>query len=346
MRIAARPETAVEGLGLALNLVPVPALQALYGPAIGRVLHVAARTGLLARLAAEPGSPEELAGALGLRPEGTRHLLECLGALGHAEEREGRWALTRRARAWLDPDAPRSVLGYVDHAHDYHEWWGGLEGLVREGRAVEIHDAPPGDPAWERYVRGQFELARLSAPEVARALRLPERPESLLDVGGAHGWFAAELCRRHAGLRATVLDLPGSVRVGREIVRAAGMAGAVAHAEGDLRSADLGGPHDAALLFNVIHHLEPREVRALLGRLHAALRPGAVLAVLDLFARAHEDEPDSSAFLGLFFHLTSGAATYRPDELEAWLAEAGFEPPRRVALRRLPAQSLLQARRP
>jgi hypothetical protein len=344
VRIAARPETPAEGLGLALNLVPMPAIQALYAPAIGRVLHVAARTGLLARLAAGPVDAEGLAAELGLRAEGTRHLLECLGALGHAEEARGGWRLTRRARAWLDPDGPRSVVGYVDHAHDYWDWWGGLEELVREGRSVEIHDAPPGDPSWERYGRGQYELARLSAPEVARALRLLERPRALLDVGGGHGWFAAELCRRHPTLRATVVDLPGSAAVGREVIARAGLSDRVTHREGDVREDPLGGPYDAALLFNVVHHLQPEEVRALLGRVRSALRPGATIAVLDLFARAPDERPDASAFLGLFFHLTSGAATYTVEQLADWLAEAGFGAPRRVALRRLPAQTLLEAR--
>ena len=344
MRIAARPETPAEGLALALNLVPMPVFQALYAPAIGRVLQVAARTGLLARLAAGPAGAAELAAELGLRPEGTRHLLECLGALGHAEERGGAWRLTRRARGWLDPERPRSVLGYVEHAHDYWDWWGGLEDLVREGRSVEIHDAAPEDPSWRRYGRGQFELARLSAPEVARALRLPERPTALLDAGGGHGWFAAELCRRHPTLRATVIDLPPAAAVGRDIIREAGLSDRVVHRDGDVLGDPLGGPYDVALVFNLVHHLRPDEARALLRRVRAALRPGGTLAVLDLFARARGERPDASAFLGLFFHLTSGAATYSVEELSSWLTEAGFGPPRRVALRRLPAQTLLETR--
>ena len=42
-------------------------------------------------------------------------------------------------------------------------------------------------------------------------------------MGGAHGWYAAELCLRHRGLKATVLDLEGSARVGRDIITSAGL---------------------------------------------------------------------------------------------------------------------------
>jgi len=61
------------------------------------------------------------------------------------------------------------------------------------------------------------------AAEVARRLALLGRAPSLLDVAGGHGWYSAELCRRHPGLRATVLDLPGSAAIGREIIATAGL---------------------------------------------------------------------------------------------------------------------------
>jgi hypothetical protein len=60
-------------------------------------------------------------------------------------------------------------------------------------------------------------------PEVARRLGLPPAPRALLDLAGGHGWFVAELVRRHPALTATVLDLPGATRVGRAIMAETGM---------------------------------------------------------------------------------------------------------------------------
>ena len=48
--------------------------------------------------------------------------------------------------------------------------------------------------------------------------------------------------------------------------------------------------------------------------------------------------------LGLFFYLTSSAATYTERDVRGWLAEAGFEQVRRVGIRRLPGQALFEAR--
>jgi ubiquinone/menaquinone biosynthesis C-methylase UbiE len=167
----------------------------------------------------------------------------------------------------------------------------------------------------------------------------------LLDVAGAHGEFAMALCRRHPELRATVVDLPGSARVGREIVAAQGMSDRVNHVEGDMFTADLGGPHDGALLFNILHHLSPERGRELLVRVARALRPGAPVCVVDLFDRPPGRRPDSGAYLGLFFHLTSAADTYSRAEMSRWIRESGFGPVRARTLPQLPGLALLRAER-
>ncbi|MCW3011053.1 MAG: methyltransferase family protein [Solirubrobacterales bacterium] len=349
-RIGLIPERAVEVLGAALNLIPTPVPQTLFAPPTARVVQVGVSTGLFERLArGGPARGDALARELGLQPAGTRLLCECLAAMGHLRVgRDGRYRLSRRSRPWLDPASPRSVTHFVAHSATYWPWWEQLEALVRDGRNVELHDAGPEDPSWETYIRAQFELARLSAPEVAKALALPPGARSLLDVAGGHGWFGAAIAERHPGLHATVVDLPGSAAVGRRILQEHGGADRVTHVDGSAFATDLGGPHDAALVFNLIHHLEPDAIVALFARIHAALAPGATLAVLDLFARprgARGGRDSHGAFLGLFFHLTSGADVYSAEELHGFLAAAGFGPPRAVGLRRIPAQTLFLAPR-
>jgi cyclopropane fatty-acyl-phospholipid synthase-like methyltransferase len=130
-------------------------------------------------------------------------------------------------------------------------------------------------------------------------------------------------------LRATVIDLPGGARVGREIIAAAGMSERVEHRAGDTFEAELGGPYDGALVFDILHHLTAEQTVALLARLRAAMKPGATLAVLDMFRSDARRQRASAAAIGLFFHLTSGADLPTPAELAESMRTAGFSAPKR-----------------
>jgi ubiquinone/menaquinone biosynthesis C-methylase UbiE len=340
VRLALRGSNPAEWLALRTGLVPSPAAEAWGGMAASGVLVAAVRTGITARLAQGSATASEVAQDLGLDPLPTRLLLDCLRSAGHVTARRGRYRLSRGSRRWLDPASPLSVAGYVAGVADYWPWWQGLEEATRTGKSSGSHEAPPGDPYWQRYLCGQRELARLSAAEVARKLPLPGAPRRLLDIGGGHGGYSAALCRRYPELTATVLDLPGSAAVGREFIAEDGLSDRVRFRDGDATTADLGDGYDAVLCFNLVHHLEPAQAAALLGRVHAALNPGGTLAVLDVFAESGRRAAAHADVLALFVYLSSGAQVHTPAQLAGWLREAGFAPPREVRMLRIPGLTL------
>ncbi len=346
MRVGVRYDSLSERIGAAFDRVPVPLGLSMFGMPVARSLQAAQRLGVFAALADGPASSPELASRLALTEPGSKLLLDTLCATGVVRTAgSDRYELEPSARKWLDPSSSTYVGDFLADSHHYWAWWEGLEALVRDGVSIELHNKPADDPYWDSYIAGQYQLARLSSASVAKAVALPSGARSLLDVAGAHGEFAMALCRRNADLAATVVDLPGSVRVGRRIVAQAGMADRLSFVEGDMFAADLRGPHDGALCFNVVHHLSPERARALFRRVGEALRPGAPLCVLDLYDRPAGRRPDSASFLGLFFLLTSGADTYTVAEVKRWLAEAGFGPAKTRKLAALPGLLLLRAER-
>jgi ubiquinone/menaquinone biosynthesis C-methylase UbiE len=348
MRLALKAANPLEWLALRAGLVPTPAAEAWGGLATSGVVVAAVRTGVTARLAQGPATAETVAGDLGLDPVPTRLLLDCLRSARHVtfDRGTGAYRLSRTARRWLDPEADLAVARFVNAAGDYFDWWRDLHRVVETGRPVAHHDVPPDDPYWRRYILGQLDLARLSAPEVARKLVLLENPRRVLDIGGGHGWYSAALCRRYPQLEATVFDLPGSARIGREIIDAAGPKERVTFHEGDVRAdAALPPDNDAVLCFNLLHHLDELEIPALFAKAHTALKRGGTLAVLDGFAEPGRRSSAAANQLGLFVYLTSGSQVHTPDRLKSWLREAGFEPPTRARIRRVPGLMLFQARR-
>ena len=344
MRMRPGADDLLERLAIGLNLVPLPGAYAMYGMVAGRVVGVAQRLGIFEELLKGPATAGRLAEALDLKVAGTRLLCENLVGMDILKQDGHTFSLARRARKWLDPESGSYIGTWLAHTATYWEWYGDLERVVRDGGSFEIHREPAEEEEyWRLYITGQYELARLSAEEVAKAIKLPAGSRSLLDVAGAHGWFSATLCRRHPALHATVLDLPGSARVGRQIIAGAGMSDRVEHRDGDMFEADLGGPYDGALVFDIIHHLSGEQIVTLLRRVRAAMNPGATVAVLDMFRSDGAGGRASAAALGLFFHLTSGADLHSPVELAGYLREAGFDAPRRVRIRRIPDQQLYQA---
>ena len=345
MRLSLRGGNLVERLALLTRLVPAAAAEAWGGMALSGVLVAAVRTGLTERLAGPPATTAELAADLDLDPVPTQMLLDCLQSIGHVRCRDGRYQLSRTSRRWLDPAAKLSVGQFVSATGDYWTWWSGLEEVTRGAPPAGHHDAPPDDPYWRRYITGQLQLARLSAPEVAKKLRLPGDPRSLLDIGGGHGWYSAELCRRYPRLTATVLDLPGSAAIGREIIARAGLADRVTHRDGDAVTADLGTGYDCVLCFNLVHHVTNDQAAGLLKRIHGALAPGGSVAVMDVFAEPARRNSAAANVFGLFVYLSSGSQVYTPAQLNGWLRDAGFAPPRKIPVRRLPGQAVYVARK-
>jgi SAM-dependent methyltransferase len=345
MRLGAIPDSFVERLGLLLGKVPTPIGEAMYSMPVARSLQVAQRTGILGALAEGPRDPAELAEHLGLQPKGTVRVLDVIATLGHVRQNpDGRYEMTKRGRTWLDPRSDTYLGDFLADTYEYWDWYGGLEDLVRDGKHVELHEKAADDPYWQSYIRGQYQLARLSSAEVAKAIPLARGAHSVLDVAGAHGEYSMALCRRHEGMRATIVDLPGSARVGEQIVAEAGMADRVRYLVGDMFETDYDGHYDAALCFNIIHHLSPEQIRSLFQRIRAVLRPGAPLCVLDLYDRESGKRANLASILGLFFHLTSGADTYTTDEVGRWMGESGYGSAEIKSFQRLPDLRLLVAK--
>lgn len=310
--------------------------------AVSKVLITSARLGIFAELARGPQRAGSLAKTLGLHGPALELVLDGLASMGHLQRRAGAYRLSPRATKWLNPRSPTYIGGFIAALDDAWPWWAELPKVLRTGQTFEIHSRQSNDPYWDRYIQGQFELARLSAQEVAKALKLPTQPSKLLDVAGAHGWFSAVLCTRYPGLHATVVDLPGSAAVGRRIMAETGMEKLVGYIEGNALEVELGGPYDVALCFNLVHHLSADQVLTLFKRIRGSLRPGATFAILDPLKSPPDAKP-RGAVLSLLFFLTSSGGLHSSSDLAAWLRQAGFGNPKSVPIRSIPGQNLYQA---
>lgn len=290
-----------------------------------KVLMVAAYLDCFSRLESPRGAAA-LARELRLDPRATEILLDALAAMGYLVKRG---PLYRNA-----PVASRHLVrgrpGYMGDNLKYQEmiWdaWGELRHSVRKGGAVRPLEY------WllrhkgftREYILGMDNIARKPAAEIAAALG---PAESLLDVGAGPGTYSMAFLARNPRLRATLLDLPSTLKETRRcLARRPSLAARARLRPGDYRRADFGeGEYDLVLLSHITHDESPRVNRLLIEKSLRALRPGGRVVIHDFML-----EPDrvTPAFGALFsVHMlayTEGGRTYTAAEYESWLRRAGF----------------------
>jgi SAM-dependent methyltransferase len=284
--------------------------------------------GVFDALHERPAGAAELAERLSFDPLGAETLLTTLLTMGYVQsDRDGRFRNSGVTERLLVSSSPESIATFVGAQGDLH--WQVLDMLpeaVRDGVAYAMHEERRGEAErWEAYIRGLFEISR---PEhQANAAFVPvEEPSRLVDVAGGHGGFSMAMCRRHPGLQATVLDLPPSVAVGREIVAEQGFSDRISFREGDVFELGLGEDLDVVSVFNLVHHLPEGRDRELCRMARKALRPGGCLVIGDS-ARPEpgEEVSEHGAISSLLFYAWSHSRNFTPSEIRSWMREAGFE---------------------
>jgi SAM-dependent methyltransferase len=293
-----------------------------------------------------PRTAEEIATRCGTDRRATAKLLFALAGARYLREEGGRYALTPMARRWMLSSAPQSLHDAILHRKLDSKLMEHAEAFLRTGVPTDFHTKLTPEE-WEVYQRGQRAHALWSAPEVARRIPVPHGARSLLDIGGAHGHYAAALCRRHPGLRATILDLPDAVAQSRVIAVQEGLSDRLVYRAGDALTADLGsGSWDVVFLGNLVHHFDDATNRALFSNISRALKPSGTVAVLEIMrSPSAEKAGQIGALTDFFFAVTSAGGTWSYEEIAAWQEAAGLAPLRPIRLRRVPGYGIQAARK-
>lgn len=292
-----------------------------------------------------------LAERVDAHPDGVAILCDFLVAEGYLSSDGDQYRLTGMTETWLLADAATNMGPWFRFWNElvFPFWERELETAVRTGEPsqsiYEWFDEAPG--RWEIAQSGFRATASLLLDDVADAVTIPDGPTRLLDVGGGHGLYAMELCRRHPDLSATLFDVPGAIAAIRDDIPGE-VADRFDTRAGDYRTDDLGRGYDVALLFNVIHAHDPDENVALFERVADALAPGGRIAVLDQWAGSGRSPVGRAAlrFAALTYLATLGADTYPLDAVEDWLEQAGFSDIRRRSVGPLSGLAIVEGAKP
>jgi predicted O-methyltransferase YrrM len=341
------PENPIERLVKRLNLAPQPLLETQMAFSLSRLIMVGTKLGVFEALADGPATSAEIAERCGTSEVGTEKLLFALTGAEYLRAENGGYALTPVARKWLLRDSPNSLVDKM--LFQFHEWeyMERSEDYVRTGQPLELHSMTD-EEEWDSYQRGMRSIANAFAPEAVRRMPVPKGATEMLDIGGSHGYYSVALCRKHDGLRSTILDLPQAIEQAAPLLAEEGMGDLVVHRAGDALTDDLGTEtYDLVLIAQLVHHFSEEQNRELAARVARALRPGGVYAVLDEFRpRTPKDAGQIGAVLEFYFALTSQSGTWAVEEIADWQRGAGLKPRRPINFRTVPGLGIQAAEKP
>jgi SAM-dependent methyltransferase len=337
MRVGAIPEGPIERIVMRMGVVPQPLVETQMAFTLARLIMAGADLGVFKLLDQGPATSAQVAERLGTDPNATDKLLFALASSEYVRYRDDRYELTKVARKWLLPDSPTDLTEKLRFQLIEWELVGKTEEYVRTGRPLDIHGMS--DPQmWDSYQRGMRAMAAAFGAEALRRLPIPDGARDLLDIGGSHGYYSSELCRRHEGLRAVILDLPDAVEKAAPLLAAEEMGDRVVHRPGNALTDDLGEEAwDVVMIAQVVHHFSDEQNRDLAVRVARALRPGGLFAILDAFRPTKPGEAGQlPSLLEFYFALTSQSGTWTPEEMADWQRAAGLQPKRPIRLRTVP----------
>lgn len=348
MRIGIIGETLFERILAATNLLPAPLLETQIAFTMARAIMAGVKLGVFDAVGGGATTPAAVAAACHTDPAATAKLMDTLVGCRYLRHRAGRYALAPKARKWLLRDAPRSIADKMLMHYDEWDVVAKFEQYVASGEPLDMHGTLTDAAAWERYQRGMRAVAALSADEVAARLPVPKGATALLDIGGSHGLYSVCLCRRHAGLQATILDLPAAVEQSAPILARENMGDRVRHRAGNALTDDLGeNVWDVVFLSQLVHHFTDEQNRAVMRGIARALRPGGVCAVVEVLRPASPEQAGGmGAVLDLYFAATSRSGTWPLATMQSWQRDAGLQVESPIHLRTLPGGAMAIGKRP
>lgn len=306
------------------------------GPALFNAIVAAVELGVFTQLEAGPGiGAAQLAQSTRVSPEKLRVLMFSLCSTGLIRRTaEGGYANTPLASDFLAHDGPESWAHILRGWHRlYYPAFGRLTAALREDRNLALDEYPGQEATLYSRLRHSPELEgvlhrAMSAFTLQSLSGLLDGADlsgvrHLLDIGGGDGVTALSLVRRYPELTITIVDLPSVAE------RAASLS---AHERinvlgGDVFEMDLPAPVDALLFSHFLEVFSEADIRKLLAKGAAALRPGGQALIYGFNADRSETDGVYSARLALYLTAlaTGTGMTYPARDYEDWLRDAGFE---------------------
>ncbi len=330
------------------GLVPGPLLDLGIGSFTTAAFIGAGQVDLFRKMNEGPAALSELAHKTGTKERALENLLNALEPLGYVERKNGQYMLTKYAKKTVPIDTFHEMTPFFKEQTLRNIK--GTKKALREASEEGVigYDAVRGGEFGKSYQVSMRWLASGTVKEVTKKLKLPKGATRMLDIGGSHGLYCVEMCRKHSQLKATVLDWPIGIENAKETLeQETDVADRIDTVEGDFIKGELPRGYDLAFLGNIIHGFSPEENKDLFQKIADSTTEKGTIGILDQFDNLSGSKFTRSvaSLIGWNLFLFANGRAYDVEEVKGWLKEAGFPYSKVKPLKQSPGFTLLEAKK-
>ncbi len=226
-----------------------------------------------------PGDVASIARKCASSERGIRILCDFLTISGVLVKENGSYRHSPTSAVFLDPTSPASLASIATFLNNptMLEPYERLADIVRTGRTVLPGEGSvsPDNPVWVQFAETMAPMmGPLAGPLSAIAVAGQTGPMRVLDIAAGHGLFGIEIAKQNPQARVTGQDWAAVLGVAMKNAQKAGVQDRYELLPGSAFEVEYGGPYDAVLLTNFLHHFDKATNVALLKKVHAALKLG------------------------------------------------------------------------
>jgi 2-polyprenyl-3-methyl-5-hydroxy-6-metoxy-1,4-benzoquinol methylase len=259
---------------------------------------------------------------------GMRILCDFLTVEGFLLKTGSDYSLPQDSAIFLNRHSPAfvgSMIFFLTHPAQLDRFRD-LTPAVRNGGTTDASEIETDHPMWVEFARSMAAMMYMPSQEIADLLGAGKgEPWKVLDVAAGHGIFGISVAQKNPNATIVAMDWPHVLEVAREHATQMGVAGRHSTIEGDAMKVSWGEGYDVVLVTNFLHHFDRAACEVILGKAHAALKPGGQVAILEFVPNDDRVSPARAASFPLVMLANTPAGdAYTFREISEMASAAGL----------------------
>ncbi|OGL48735.1 MAG: hypothetical protein A3C43_08110 [Candidatus Schekmanbacteria bacterium RIFCSPHIGHO2_02_FULL_38_11] len=271
---------------------------------------------------------QEVAKKINGKLRGTEILLNALTAMGYIKKVNEFYMNTPFSEKYLVKGKETYMGSALGHYYQMWKDWGNLVDIVKNGSGdiqFEKKFLETDANQTEVFIDTMYQLGQQDSVTLASKLDL-KGVKRVLDVGGGPGHYSFAMIEKNPQIRATVLDLPLTLRVTKKYIKKRNMTGKVDTIEGDFTKDDYRKGYDLILLSHVLHSNSLKDCQKMINKSYRALNGGGRIVIHEFVLNDDKfTPPDAAIFSVNMLVNTKEGASYSISEITSLLKSAGFK---------------------